>query len=94
VWVIASLTRVAGRAAPSGWASSSPRRGSRRPPGPVRKAPGPSPFPRVDRPVAPIITPAYSDEATRDRHGEAERVMKRLGVGPGLRVADVGAGDG
>jgi ubiquinone/menaquinone biosynthesis C-methylase UbiE len=44
--------------------------------------------------VAPIITPAYSDEATRDRHGEAERVMNRLGVGPGLRVADVGAGDG
>jgi SAM-dependent methyltransferase len=55
---------------------------------------GTSPFPRVDRPVAPIITPAYSDEATRDRHGEAERVMNRLGVGPGLRVADVGAGDG
>ena len=51
-------------------------------------------FPRVDRPVAPIVTPAYSTEAERDRHGEAERVMNRLGVGQGTRVADVGAGEG
>jgi ubiquinone/menaquinone biosynthesis C-methylase UbiE len=59
-------------------------------------APGPRPplFPRVDRPVAPIITSAYSTEAERDGHGEAERVLSRLGVGPGMRVADVGAGDG
>lgn len=53
-----------------------------------------SPYPRVDRPIAPIITPAYSTEAERDQRGEAERVMKRLGVTPGMRVADVGAGDG
>ena len=58
---------------------------------PATRAPS---FPRVDRPVAPIITPAYSSEAERDRHGEAERVLSRLGVGPGMRVADVGAGDG
>jgi len=51
-------------------------------------------FPPVDRPVAPIITPAYSTEAERDRHGEAARVMNRLGVAPGMRVADIGAGDG
>jgi ubiquinone/menaquinone biosynthesis C-methylase UbiE len=51
-------------------------------------------FPAVDRPVAPIISPAYSTEAARDRHGEAERVMDRLGVAPGMRVADIGAGDG
>jgi ubiquinone/menaquinone biosynthesis C-methylase UbiE len=51
-------------------------------------------FPPADRPVAPIITPAYSTEATRDAHGEAERVLNRLGVKPGMRVADVGAGDG
>src|SRR5262249_58501590 len=49
-------------------------------------------FPAVDRPVAPIISPAYSTEAERDRHGEAERVMNRLGVTPGMRVADIGAG--
>jgi SAM-dependent methyltransferase len=51
-------------------------------------------FPRPDRPVAPIVTSAYATEDERDRHGEAERVMDRLGVRPGLRVADVGAGDG
>jgi SAM-dependent methyltransferase len=51
-------------------------------------------FPAVDRPVAPIISSAYSTEAERDRHGEAERVMSRLGVTPGMRVADIGAGDG
>ena len=51
-------------------------------------------FPGVDRPVAPIVTPAYSTEAARDEHGEAARVMERLGVKPGMRVADVGAGDG
>jgi ubiquinone/menaquinone biosynthesis C-methylase UbiE len=44
--------------------------------------------------VATIITSAYSSEAERDRHGEGDRVMNRLGVRPGLRVADVGAGDG
>jgi ubiquinone/menaquinone biosynthesis C-methylase UbiE len=59
-------------------------------------APGaePSRFPALDRPVAPIISPVYSTEAERDRHGEAERVMSRLGVTSGMRVADVGAGDG
>ena len=51
-------------------------------------------FPPADRPVAPITTPAYSAEATRDAHGEAERVLNRLSVKPGMRVADVGAGDG
>jgi SAM-dependent methyltransferase len=51
-------------------------------------------FPAVDRPVAPIISPAYSTEAVRDQHGEAERVMDRLGVAAGMRVADIGAGDG
>jgi ubiquinone/menaquinone biosynthesis C-methylase UbiE len=51
-------------------------------------------FPPADRPVAPIVTPAYSTEAERDAHGEAERVLNRLGVKSGMRVADVGAGDG
>lgn len=55
---------------------------------------GPARFPAVDRPVAPIISPAYSTEEERDRHGEAERVMNRLGLAPGMRVADIGAGDG
>lgn len=51
-------------------------------------------FPKPARPVAPIIAPAYSSEEARDRAGEAGRVMDRLGLAPGLRVADVGAGDG
>jgi SAM-dependent methyltransferase len=51
-------------------------------------------FPHVDRPVAPIITSAYSTEALRDERHEAETVLNRLGVKPGMRVADIGAGDG
>ena len=51
-------------------------------------------FPAPDRPVATIVSPKYSSEETRDRHGEAERVMDRLGIRAGLRVADIGAGDG
>jgi ubiquinone/menaquinone biosynthesis C-methylase UbiE len=51
-------------------------------------------FPAPDRPVASIVSATYSDEATRDAHGEAERVMDRLGITPGMRVADIGAGDG
>jgi SAM-dependent methyltransferase len=51
-------------------------------------------FPAPDRPVAGIISPAYSDERTRDERGEAERVLNRLDVRPGVRVADIGAGDG
>jgi SAM-dependent methyltransferase len=51
-------------------------------------------FPSPDRPVAAVIAPAYSTEETRDRAGEAARVMDALGIRPGLRVADIGAGDG
>ena len=57
--------------------------------------PGGAPsFPAPDRPVAPIISSAYSDEKARDEQREADRVMDRLGIGPGKRVADIGAGDG
>jgi SAM-dependent methyltransferase len=51
-------------------------------------------FPPPDRPVAPIISSAYSDEKIRDANGEAKRVMDRLDIGPGLRIADIGAGQG
>jgi len=51
-------------------------------------------FPKPDRPVAPVVSAAYSTEETRDRLGEAERVMDRLGMRPGMRVADIGAGEG
>ena len=55
---------------------------------------GTSAFPAPDRPVAGIISPEYSDEKTRDGHGEAERVLNLLGIKPGQRVADIGAGLG
>jgi predicted methyltransferase len=51
-------------------------------------------FPKPDRPVARIVTSAYSTEEKRDQHREAERVLDRLGVRSGVRAADVGAGDG
>jgi SAM-dependent methyltransferase len=51
-------------------------------------------FPAPDRPVAGIVSPEYADEKTRDGHGEAERVMDRLGIKPPQRVADIGAGLG
>ena len=51
-------------------------------------------FPAPDRPVARIVSPEYSDEQTRDGHGEAERVMDLLGIKPPQRVADIGAGLG
>jgi len=56
--------------------------------------PGAPVFPAPDRPVAGITSPTYSDEKTRDGHGEAERVMNLLGITPGQRVADIGAGLG
>ena len=51
-------------------------------------------FPTPDRPVARIVSPEYSDEKTRDDHGEAERAMDRLGIKRPQRVADIGAGLG
>ena len=51
-------------------------------------------FPAPDRPVAQIVSPEYSDEETRDTRGEAERVLARLGIVRGQRVADIGAGLG
>lgn len=51
-------------------------------------------FPSPDRPVAPIVSSAYADEKERDKKGEAKRVMDRLDIKPGMRVADIGAGQG
>src|SRR6516165_2417091 len=53
-----------------------------------------SAFPAPGRPVAGIVTDVWHDEQSRDRAGEAERVMNVLGVKPGLAVADIGAGSG
>src|SRR5262245_24409572 len=53
-----------------------------------------SAFPAPGRPVAGIVTDIWHDEQTRDQAGEAQRVMKLLGVKSGLAVADIGAGSG
>jgi SAM-dependent methyltransferase len=53
-----------------------------------------SAFPAAARPVAEIVTDTWSSEEARDRAGEADTVMRLLGVRPGMRVADVGAGSG
>lgn len=51
-------------------------------------------FPAPDRPVADIVSVAWSDEQSRDNGGEAEQVFRLLGVKPGLAIADIGAGSG
>ncbi|MEX0805772.1 MAG: methyltransferase domain-containing protein [Candidatus Binatia bacterium] len=51
-------------------------------------------FPLPDRPVAPNVSPRHSDEKVRDADGEAMRVMDHIGIKPGIRVADIGAGEG
>lgn len=55
---------------------------------------GAHPFPRADRPVAPIVSTRWSSEEARDRVNEAEDIMDRAGIRPGMTVADIGAGEG
>jgi ubiquinone/menaquinone biosynthesis C-methylase UbiE len=59
-----------------------------------RRAAQESPFPEPHRPVSPIVSPRFSNEDQRDRLGEAETVTRLAGIGKGLYVADVGAGEG
>ena len=51
-------------------------------------------FPRADRPVAPIVSTRWSNEEARDRVREADDIMNRAGIRPGMTVADIGAGEG
>lgn len=53
-----------------------------------------SPFPDPERPVAPIVSPRYSNEDARDSVGEFESVVELSGIEPGMFVADIGAGEG
>ncbi|MDR6786953.1 protein-L-isoaspartate O-methyltransferase [Sphingomonas sp. BE138] len=59
-----------------------------------KKAREPGPFPVADRPIARIVSPRWSNEETRDRLGEAERVMQLADIRKGMTVADLGAGEG
>ncbi|MHA6723877.1 class I SAM-dependent methyltransferase [Sphingomonas sp. RS2018] len=51
-------------------------------------------FPAADRPVAKIVSARWSTEEARDRLNEAEAVMNRARIAPGMTIADIGAGEG
>lgn len=51
-------------------------------------------FPRPYRPVSGLGATSFSTEEARDNRREAETVMEMAGIVPGMRVADIGAGDG
>jgi SAM-dependent methyltransferase len=51
-------------------------------------------FPKPARAVATIVAPRWTNEDDRDDAHEAERVMELIGVRDGMRIADIGAGDG
>ena len=48
----------------------------------------------LDRPVADIVSPIWSDPAHRDAAHEVEQIVARLYLRRGARVADIGAGSG
>jgi SAM-dependent methyltransferase len=51
-------------------------------------------FPAPDRPVASIISPVWASEDERRSVDETGQVFGLLGIKPGMRVADIGAGSG
>ncbi|MGF7169595.1 putative methyltransferase [Sphingobium xanthum] len=63
-------------------------------PQPTDRPPTAREFPEADRPVAPIISTRWSTEEARDRVNEAEEIMDKAGIKPGMTVADIGAGEG
>lgn len=61
---------------------------------PAPREPAAADFPPPSRPVSAIVTDQWSDEASRERVGEADLVLRLSGVAPGQTVADIGAGAG
>ncbi len=53
-----------------------------------------NPFPKADRPVAPIVSSRWSDEDARDKANESDQIMDLAGISPRMTVADIGAGEG
>jgi SAM-dependent methyltransferase len=51
-------------------------------------------FPTPQRDVARIVSPVWADESSRDKAGEANKVIRILNIRPGQTVADIGAGSG
>jgi len=48
----------------------------------------------VARPVASIVSPIWSNPERRDQAHEVDQIATRLGLRPGMTVADIGAGSG
>ncbi len=51
-------------------------------------------FPRAYRPVSEVGSNAFSTEQQRDDVSEAQLVMDKAAITPGMTVADIGAGEG
>lgn len=51
-------------------------------------------FPAPLRPVAPVVSPEWSNEQARDKVGEALDVIRIAGITRGMTVADIGSGSG
>lgn len=51
-------------------------------------------FPAPDRPVAEIVSPIWSSGPDRDAADESGQLVRGLGIGKGMVVADIGAGSG
>lgn len=51
-------------------------------------------FPQAYRPVSTVGSNEYSTEEARDDRREAETVMDKAAIAPGMTVADIGAGEG
>jgi predicted methyltransferase len=51
-------------------------------------------FPKPQRPVADIVGPIWYDEKERDAARETQQVVRLLGIGSGMTIADIGAGSG
>lgn len=51
-------------------------------------------FPAPGRPVGAIVSDRWSTPAMRDAAGEVPQIVRLLGIRPGMRIADIGAGDG
>jgi len=51
-------------------------------------------FPLPDRPVAGIVAPEWSSGPDRDAADESGQLIRGLEIGPGMKVADIGAGSG
>lgn len=51
-------------------------------------------FPAPSRPISSIVAPRWIAEDRRDAFGEADAVIRAMGIRRGQVVADIGAGDG